>query len=772
MRYWLLMEAQPPRKIRFDAWTLDTQSGDLMKGEVTTRLQIQPLQVLLALLENPGNLVTREQLIARLWPKGIVEFDTSLNTAVRKLRIALNDDSENPRFIETIPRRGYRFIAKMEVGAELTPQELPPAATPAKKSRLRYFVLAAALILAAVAVSFFFWRDSRVETPSVVVLPFVDMSAEQQDAALCLGIPEEIGNRLGQLSNVRVVSRTSAGNFQGKNTDVREIGKALGALYAVEGSVRRDQSDLRITVQLVNAADGYHLYSESFDFPSEGTADIEQSLSQSVSQALRTWLSPELVRQWQARGSDSREAFGYFVRARAYGHEGTPDGDGQAEELYRLAIERDPQFALAYVGLAEVKLSTLSSRELKIADVSKEVTQLLATAEKLNAAMPELVAAKGWFAIERRSYDEAEQLLLDAIARNPGNAVVNGRLGNLYESLGRPRDALARFTRAAELDPMYFIYPMYRCLMLLDLGQNDEAARACARTRTLTRDNHWGTLVTAWLENARGDPLEALRWSTEAVRLEPGQAAPAFFRIDMMLMLRLVEQARDALRHIVTTDEARMQLMRAHVELAEHGPAGLRAYLDDSGTAALSSPSMGVDAMRIYHVAGDLKNARQALDTWRAAPGYQESDLYDVAQVRVGHSPASICAAVLLATGERTEGLRLLDGLDAMLERLENNGMANQGLDAIRADALALRGQPDGAMRSLQRAVARGWRNAWKAQTDPYLSPLWEREDFKTLMKEVEARNAEMRARFLKINAPAAPIPRTAPTRDPRDPAR
>jgi len=772
MRYWLHMDAQPPRKIRFDAWTLDTQSGDLTKGEVTTRLQIQPLQVLLALLDNPGNLVTREQLIARLWPKGVVEFDTSLNTAVRKLRIALNDDSENPRFIETIPRRGYRFIAKIEAVPEEAPAELPVIAVPAKKSRVHYFVLAAALMVAAIAASFFFWRDSRAETPSVVVLPFVDMGTEQKDAVLCLGIPDEIANRLAQLSNVRVVSRTSAVNFQEKGADVRAIGKALGAMYAVEGTVRRDEKNLRITVQLVNAEDGYHLYSQQFDFPSEGAVDVEQSLSQSVAQVLRTWLSPELVRQWQARGPDSREAFGYFVRARAYGHEGTPDGDAQAEELYRLAIERDPQFALAYVGLAEVKLSTLSSRELKIADVSDDVARLLATAEKLKPDMPELLAVKGWFAIEQKSYDKAEKLLLGAIASNPSNAVVNGRLGNLYESLGRPRDALAHFTRAAELDPLYFVYPMYRCLMLQDMGQNDEAARACARTRTLTRDNPWGAMVTSWLESGRGDPLEALRWSTEAVRLEPGQAAAAFFRIDMMLVLRLVAQAREALRHIVTTDEARMQLMRANVELAEHGPAGLRAYLDDSGTAALSSRSMVVDAIRIYHIAGDLKNARQALDTLRSAPDYKEIDLFDAMQVRIGHSQAVICAAVLLDTSDRAEGLRLLDGVDAFLARLEQNGWANPGLDAIRADALALRGRSDAAMRSLQRAVARGWRSVWTAQTSPYLSSLWEREDFKSLMKEVEARNAEMRARYLKANAATAPMPPPGPPPGPRDPAR
>ena len=301
------MEARLPNKIRFDAWTLDTQSGDLTKGEVTTRLQIQPLQILLALLENPGNLVSREQLIARLWPKGIVEFDTSLNTAVRKLRIALSDDSDNPRFIDTIPRRGYRFIAKIE------PEQAPVApvaeiradisgeshAVPRPK-RARIFV-AAALLLIFVAAGFFYWNDRPTfGTPALVVLPMVDMSAEQKDVALCRAVTEAISNRLAQLPTVRVVSRTMAMKYEGKNEDVREIGKSLGATYVVESSVRRDQKALRGTVQLVSAADGYHLYSQSFDFAVENLQDIEQTLSQSVAQAVRLLLSPELVRQSQA----------------------------------------------------------------------------------------------------------------------------------------------------------------------------------------------------------------------------------------------------------------------------------------------------------------------------------------------------------------------------------------------------------------------------------------------------------------------------------------
>ena len=146
-----------------------------------------------------------------------------------------------------------------------------------------------------------------------------------------------------------------------------------------------------------------------------------------------------------------------------------------------------------------------------------------------------------------------------------------------------------------------------------------------------------------------------------------------------MLSLRLVEQAREALRHIVTTDEARMQLMRASVELAEHGPAGLRAYLDDSGTAALSSPSVGVDAMRLYHVAGDLKNAVRLSTRCVRRRATRKSTCMTSTQVRVGYSSALICAAVLLASGERAEGLRLLDGLDGLLDRLEKNGWAESG---------------------------------------------------------------------------------------------
>ena len=249
---------------------LSQEHGDLAKAEVVTRLQQQPLLVLIELLEHSGELVTREQLIARLWPKGIVDFDASLNTAVRKLRLVLNDDPEHPRYIETIPRRGYRFLMQVEPQPQTTPvtedapkpplPSAPPEARDTGRTKRRPYVigvLAIAALAALAALAAWVWGFSgRQVTPSLVVLPFVDMTTDQKDRALCNGITEELTVRLARLQNVHVVARTSSFAYQGKAEDIRAIGKSLGATHAIEGSVRRDGDALRVTVQLVSSMDG------------------------------------------------------------------------------------------------------------------------------------------------------------------------------------------------------------------------------------------------------------------------------------------------------------------------------------------------------------------------------------------------------------------------------------------------------------------------------------------------------------------------------------
>jgi DNA-binding winged helix-turn-helix (wHTH) protein/TolB-like protein/tetratricopeptide (TPR) repeat protein len=767
------MEGQRQTTFRFDGWTVNRDSGDLARGEHSTRLQVQPLLVLVELLEHPGEVVGREQLIARLWPKGIVEFDASLNTAVRKLRIALNDDPEKPRYIETIPRRGYRFIGKLEpahasapaaaphapsaVTPTAPPQPIEPApapvpTSPARRSRRWPIVAAIALVLAGLIGTATYWFSPRDEVPPILaILPFTDIGPEGKDAALCLAIAEELGIRLAQLPGVRIVASTSASSLADKAGDVREIGKMLGATHVIEGSVRRSAEGLRVTVRLVNTADGIPILVRPYDFSASELRDIGQTLAQTVAQELKLLLSPQQLQRWQARTARDPAAYEYYVTALAYSRETTADGNDKAGELYRLAIERDPEFALAYVGLAEVLLGSKTSHDVPIAQVSGKVRTLLATAEDLNPDMSELYAALGWLATEEERYVEAEKHYRRALQINPSDARSYGRLGIMFHDQGRVREALDQHTRAAEIDPERYHYPLYRCMVLQDLGHFTEAERACARARELNPTSDWPSYVTSWLEASRGNLFDALQWSQAASDLSPNNGVLAFHKIDLMLALRLVSEARAAARSIVTSDEAQVRLYQASLELAEHGPAGLRAYLQESGTAALSGSSVANEAVRLYQIAGELEKARAALELMRSTSAYEDRELFVPRQVRAGHSPGLVCASLLLAQGEREEGLALLDKLDAMLSRLEANGMVHHGVDSLRAESLALRGKPDEAMRSLRRAVSRGWRASWRAETDPFFASLRERDDFKELIREVEARNDEMRARFHRL---------------------
>src|SRR5262245_17814589 len=257
------------REVRFDGWRVDFDSGEVTKGGDTHRLQDQPLQILDELTRRPGEVVDREQLMARLWPEGVVEFDAGLNTAMRKLRISLGDDAETPRYIETIPRKGYRFVGSLEpepgpslpsLPSEYVPTSFETGAVigrrasdrraPLKRLAWGFGSILAAIVLAVVAWRMpgqFFDSGPASETlPTIVVLPLVDMSVEQNEQALCDGLTEELSNWLAHVPTLRVVARTSAFAFKGTNTDVREIGRQLGATHILEGSLRRSGSEIRV----------------------------------------------------------------------------------------------------------------------------------------------------------------------------------------------------------------------------------------------------------------------------------------------------------------------------------------------------------------------------------------------------------------------------------------------------------------------------------------------------------------------------------------------
>lgn len=243
------------RIFRFDDWTLDVQSGELQRGSARTRLQEHPLQVLASLLECPGEVVTREQLIARLWPSSVVDFDTGLNTAVRKLRVALGDTADTPRYIETLPRRGYRFIGAVEGPAT-------PCPAPSSGARMSLKMgVATVLVLAAAGLIAWLLRSGVLHSPespshpalstfappphSVAVLPFVNMSGDTSQDYFSDGLSEELLNALSRIDELQVAAQTSSFYFKGKSVELPTVAHQLNVATVLEGSVRPSQARQR-----------------------------------------------------------------------------------------------------------------------------------------------------------------------------------------------------------------------------------------------------------------------------------------------------------------------------------------------------------------------------------------------------------------------------------------------------------------------------------------------------------------------------------------------
>ncbi|MEJ0085768.1 MAG: winged helix-turn-helix domain-containing protein [Pseudomonadota bacterium] len=736
------------REIRFDGWTIDFDSGEISKHGNTHRLQDQPLQILEELVTRPGEVVTREQLIARLWPTGVVEFDTGLNSAVRKLRVALGDDAETPRYIETLPRKGYRFVARLDPEpaiptlpaqtSDYVPTSFETGAAIGRRATdrrapLNRLVLGFGSILAALVLAVVVWRmpggwfgaGARAEDlPTIVVLPLVDMSVDQREQALCDGLTDELSNWLAHIPTLRVVARTSAFAFKGKNTDVREIGRTLGATHVLEGSLRRSGDQLRITVQLITAATGLHLWSKSFDLPIGDIFLIEDTVSRAVAEALHLELSADIAETWAKRQPEKMEAYELYLLGRARQSKRTADDNVKAVEFFRRSVAADPGYALAHVGLAETLLNDLSLNRTPLEDVSADVEPIINQALALNPKLPEALAVKGWLLNEQFRTDEALPILEQAIAANPNDAASHRFLGNVYDRRADPEEALRNYSISASLDPLDFLAHVYRCMGLVELANYAEASAACARARGLEPTHYWGPLATSWISRAQGETQEALKWVDAAHELAPSDWQVADQKVDLLLTLGKIDEARQVLEDMPEDASFAALSRQAQLVFAAGGAGELKAWLAQRDAAALAQTSADLaELARMQLMANDAAAARATLaHAQRILPLYG-ADLYDGSQIRYEYSVALIHAAIELnGGGNRDAALKLLAGLERMLDTYEKNGGRHFGSPLLRAESLSLQGRKTEAAAALEAAWKRGWRATWHASREPYLA--------------------------------------------------
>src|SRR5215472_18898742 len=302
------------RILRFATFEVDLQARELRKNGLKLKLQGQPLEVLAMLLEQPGELVSRERLRERLWPTDtFVDFDHGVNTAINRLRESLGDSADNPRFIETLPRRGYRFLASVESSAPVAQAlrvgaavpEAPPvpakeAGAPFRKKKRLGWILAAVLLLGlliAAGMGDFrhrlFGKQPHAAIQSIAVLPLVNLSNDANQDYFADGITEALTTDLGKISALRVISRTSVMQYKGSKKSLPEIARELQVDALVEGTVSRSGNHMRITANLVQASPERHLWAESYENEVDDILAVQTQVAQAVAREIQVKLPPE-----------------------------------------------------------------------------------------------------------------------------------------------------------------------------------------------------------------------------------------------------------------------------------------------------------------------------------------------------------------------------------------------------------------------------------------------------------------------------------------------
>ena len=477
--------ASSSRKIRTGLFEIDLDSGQMHKNGRRLPLQEQPFRVLAMLLERPGEVVTRQELQARLWPSDTyVGFDEGLNTAIRKLRTAFGDSAANPRFIETLPRRGYRFIAPLSAAsteisfegkaAVLDPvprqQDAQPAKTPdnaAFSAEVRSWpwktvaAVAAALVL-VVAVTAYLVGTRPSSGPQkrtmLAILPFQNLSNDPRQEYFSDGLTEETITDLGQLSpeHLGVIARTSAMAYKHTDKSVSQIGRELGVDYILEGSVRREGGKARVSAQLIRVSDQTHLWAQNYDRDLQDLLDVQNDLGRAIAEQVRANLTPQRQIELSKKHMVNPEAYDLYLKGRFYWNQRTPDAIKESIGYFQQATDRDSNFALAYAGLADAyNISNI------IGPVSPRDSFPQAKAAAMRAILldPSLAEAHAALGMEKSHYEfdfpGAEKEFLKAIEVNPNSTYAHLFYSNCFlMPMGRQAQAIAENKRALELDPL------------------------------------------------------------------------------------------------------------------------------------------------------------------------------------------------------------------------------------------------------------------------------------------------------------------------------
>jgi adenylate cyclase len=478
-----------------DDWYVDPDSGHLYREQEEVKLEPKVMQVLVYLAHHPNKVVSRETLEATVWAGMVVGYD-ALSSSIIKLRKALSDDSRHPKYIETVAKKGYRLIASVkyagkmdvvsqegnsETGINSNKQTAEISQSNSKNITVS-LTIAGIAIIAGITLWYFLTltsvtshqitvvsdptgkpsAESAIKIPSIVVLPFTNLSNDSQQEYFSDGITDDIITDLSQVSSLRVIARQSAYHYKNTNISLADIAKELDVDYIVEGSVQKAGQRIRINVQLTNVDKGTHIWADRFDSRASNIFEIQDTITRRVIDAMYITLSNQENKRLVTRTTNNFDAYDMFLLGQQYSRNRTQEGYDLTIETYRHAIQLDPNYARAYGALAVTltrgyrqqltKLSFEEARERALKMVNKAV--------ELDQSSPPVYWSLGYVHLFRKEYKEAEAAAKKAINLSPNYADGYGLLAFISNWRGKAEEAEKYIKKAINLNPYHtFDYP-------------------------------------------------------------------------------------------------------------------------------------------------------------------------------------------------------------------------------------------------------------------------------------------------------------------------
>jgi TolB-like protein/DNA-binding winged helix-turn-helix (wHTH) protein/tetratricopeptide (TPR) repeat protein len=588
-----MAEPTPSQTLRFATFEVDLRSGELRKNGTKIKLQEKPFRILALLLERRGALITREELRERLWPADtFVDFDHSLGTAVAKLRQALGDSAQNPRFVETLSNRGYRFLAPLE---NIVPT---PSRAVRRASQIRRFSFSAAAglfggaLLLVVFLGFdidgarqWLRRRSNPSIRSLAVLPLENLSGDPQQEYFTDGMTDELITNLAQLGNVHVISRTSVMQYKGTRKPLPQIARELHVDALVEGSVMRSGQRVRIVAQLVDAGNDQHLWAQSYDRDVGDVLVLQGEISRTIAEEIRITLTPQQRTQLGKNPGVDPQVEEDYLKGRYHLNKGSEKEIRKAIQFFEHVLATNPRDARGYAGLADSYVA-LSDYYVAPSEILPKAKSASLKALELDDKLAEAHTSSG---VVRFLYDwdwpGAEKEFKRAIELNPSSADAHVWYGVFLAQMERGREAIAELKRSEALDPLSLSVHMNAGWVYYLLRQNEKAIEQWGTALDLEpqfavshsaiwvgylRSPDFARLMAALGRGSSGDdPMElAALGGLYAVSGDTARARAVLFKLRAMSRQRYVCPYEMATTHAILgdKDEAIAYLRRGYEE--------------------------------------------------------------------------------------------------------------------------------------------------------------------------------------------------------------